>query len=140
MAKIELGKRISEIPKATNNNPTGNNQYSGQIDSPVDSTLKQKPKSETIAELGLTQKQYKLRNAEVPFGQMLALKRLVDNLERAGKYAVLIIAEHTADNPNDDIDAASCRVRTWYQYGYEHAPADISVKNLIDKIIARIDG
>ena len=57
MAKIELGKRISEIPKATNNTPTGKNQYSGQIDSPVDSTLKQKPKSETIAELGLTQKQ-----------------------------------------------------------------------------------
>ena len=57
LAKIELGKRISEIPKATNNNPTGNNQYSGQIDSPVDSTVKQKPKSETIAELGLTQKQ-----------------------------------------------------------------------------------
>lgn len=57
LAKIELGKRISEIPKATNNNPTGNNQYSGQIDSTVDSTLKQKPKSETIAELGLTQKQ-----------------------------------------------------------------------------------
>jgi len=84
--------------------------------------------------------EYKLRNAEVPFGQMLALKRLVDNLERAGKYAVLIIAEHTADNPNDDINAATCRVRTWYQYGYDHAPADISVKNLIDKIIARIDG
>ena len=32
LAKIELGKRISEIPKATNNNPTGNNQYRGQID------------------------------------------------------------------------------------------------------------
>ena len=50
-AKMELGKRISEIPKADNG---GANQYQAQ--STAVST-KQKPKSETIAELGLTQKQ-----------------------------------------------------------------------------------
>lgn len=51
LAKMELGKRISEIPKADNG---GANQYQAQ--STAVST-KQKPKSETIAELGLTQKQ-----------------------------------------------------------------------------------
>ena len=51
LAKIELGKRISEIPKADNG---GANQYQAQ--STAVST-KQKPKSEAIAELGLTQKQ-----------------------------------------------------------------------------------
>ena len=84
--------------------------------------------------------EFKLRNADVPFGQMLALKRLVDALERAGKYAVLIIAEHTVDNPVDDIDAATCTVRKYYNYRSEHEPTDISVKTLIEKIIARIDG
>ncbi len=49
LAKIELGKRISEIPKATPNN----NKFH-EIDSRVELV---KPKSETIAELGLTQKQ-----------------------------------------------------------------------------------
>lgn len=46
---MELGKRISEIPKATPNN----NKFH-EIDSSVDLA---KPKSEAVAELGLTQKQ-----------------------------------------------------------------------------------
>ena len=50
LAKMELGKRISEIPKAT----TNHKNQDLEIDSHVDFL---KPKSETIAELGLTQKQ-----------------------------------------------------------------------------------
>ena len=59
LAKMELGKCISELPKQANNNPTGNNQYRGQIDTPADSSTSNqfKPKSEAIADLGLTQKQ-----------------------------------------------------------------------------------
>ena len=49
MAKIELGKRFNELPKATPNN----NKFH-EIDSRVDLA---KPKSEVIAELGFTQKQ-----------------------------------------------------------------------------------
>ena len=50
LAKIELGKRISEIPKAQG--------IRTDLQQPVDTPVeKLKPKSETIAELGLTQKQ-----------------------------------------------------------------------------------
>lgn len=50
-AKIELGKRFNDLPKATNG---GANQYGAK--STVVSN-EQKPKSEVIAELGFTQKQ-----------------------------------------------------------------------------------
>lgn len=50
LAKIELGKRISELPKNNVGRPKE------IIDTPVDN-FQLKPKSEAIAELGLTQKQ-----------------------------------------------------------------------------------
>ena len=51
LAKIELGELLANLPKATNG---GANQYGAK--STVVSN-EQKPKSETIAELGFTQKQ-----------------------------------------------------------------------------------
>lgn len=51
LAKMELGKQLNEVPKAGNG---GANQYQAQS---TTVSTKQKPKSETIAELGLTQKQ-----------------------------------------------------------------------------------
>ena len=56
LAKIELGKRISELPKATTNHKRQNLENDTTVDflTPESSV---KPKSETIAELGLTQKQ-----------------------------------------------------------------------------------
>ena len=50
MAKIELGKRFNELPKAQG----ARTDLAQPIDIPVD---KLKPKSEVIAELGFTQKQ-----------------------------------------------------------------------------------
>lgn len=54
LAKMELGKRISEIPKAHDGGWSKRNNL--EIDTTVESEIV-KPKSETIAELGLTQKQ-----------------------------------------------------------------------------------
>lgn len=49
----------------------------------------------------------------VPYGQKLAFERLNDDLEQTGKPCIFIIATHTVDDPNDDIDAANTVVREY---------------------------
>lgn len=51
----------------------------------------------------------KLTNAEFPYGQRLAVERVVDNLAFANKDAIGIVAEHDT-TPEEDIDVANCRV------------------------------
>jgi len=52
-------------------------------------------------------------------GQRLAFERLNDNLEKAGKHSVVLIAEHNVTNCDDDIDVYKCEVvmyrlhKTW---------------------------
>lgn len=79
----------------------------------------------------------KYRNAEVPRGQLLALTRMVDDYKRANKYALLIIAEHNIDDAEQDIDAANCKVRKWYDGIWRQNP--LTLKELIDRFIKYVD-
>jgi hypothetical protein len=56
--------------------------------------------------------------AKVPYGQRLALQRMVDDFTKAGKEAVVIVCEHKVDDPGISVDAARCMVRELY-YGEE---------------------
>lgn len=64
--------------------------------------------------------EYKLEGAKMPYGQELALTRLVDGLQKSGKMAALLLCEHDVRDPNDDIDAANAKVikiyycKNWY--------------------------
>ena len=81
----------------------------------------------------------KLRDAEVPRGQLIALERAIDDWRQARKFALLIIAEHNVDNPEKDIDAAKCNVRSWYGGKWRQPDAPVTLKDLIDKFIAYVD-
>lgn len=60
----------------------------------------------------------KYGNAEVPFGQKLAIQRMVDDFTKAGKQAVAFICEHTVRDVDKPVVAAWCKVREIY-YGKE---------------------
>lgn len=60
----------------------------------------------------------KYGDAEVPFGQKLALQRMVDDFTKTGKQAVVFICEHTVRNTDKPVVAAWCKVREIY-YGGE---------------------
>ena len=45
----------------------------------------------------------KLQDKDVPFGQRLALERLVKDAGRAGKHAIAIIGEHNIKDPSEDV-------------------------------------
>lgn len=74
-------------------------------------------------------------NANVPYGQRLALRRMVDDFTKAGKKAMAIVCEHRVDDTNKPIIAARCKVREIY-YGGEHKwrPPDnqMTVRQAID--------
>lgn len=55
---------------------------------------------------------------DMPRGQEVALKRTVDALSEARKYAILFVCEHGVPNPEDDIDGADTIVRSVYVGGY----------------------
>ena len=77
----------------------------------------------------------KHRGAAVPYGQRLAIERMVDDFTTVGKSAVAIICEHQIDDPDKPVVAAYCKVREIY-YGNEHMwrqPDDsINVRQAID--------
>ena len=79
----------------------------------------------------------KFGNKDLPYGQRLALERLTDNMENAGKFSIAIIATHNAD-VYFDIDVAECYVterRINKQWKIAHHE---TVKEMIDKFLKLI--
>lgn len=77
----------------------------------------------------------KYGNAEVPFGQKLALQRMVDDFTKTGKQAVVFICEHTVRNPEKPVVAAWCKVREIYYGGekqWRKPTKEITVREAVD--------
>ena len=58
----------------------------------------------------------KYGKTKVPFGQRLAIERMVDDFTKIGKPAVAIVCEHTVKDADKHVVAAACKVREIY-YG-----------------------
>jgi hypothetical protein len=87
--------------------------------------------------------EFKHREAEMPHGQSLALTRMVDDFDRQGKYATLLVCEHYVDDPKADIIARDTNVRRYYYRGKWYPAIDRSfygkntyqtVKRFIDMV------
>ena len=61
----------------------------------------------------------KYRDFEVPFGQRVALQRMVDDFTKVGKQAIVMVCSHPVKNPDKPVLLAKCKVREIY-YGREH--------------------
>ena len=80
----------------------------------------------------------KYGDADVPFGQMLALERLTDDLS---KPALCIIANHDITNPEEDIDVANCIVSQYRFKGSWRLPQrQRTVKEIITLFFKLING
>ncbi len=69
-------------------------------------------------------------------GQRLALERLVNACDKAGKHAVLFVASHNTDLP-ETVDVASCSVLRVYHKG-EWKPYKGSVREGIEHFRAHV--
>ncbi len=57
----------------------------------------------------------KYGDKDLPFGQKLALERLVIDTSKA-KASIAIVAEHLVDNPQEQVNVASCKVREIFYF------------------------
>lgn len=74
-------------------------------------------------------------SAEVPFGQKLALQRMVDDFTKVGKSAVVFICEHTVHDAEKPVIAAWCKVREIYYGGekqWRKPDREISVREAVN--------
>lgn len=83
----------------------------------------------------------KYKDTTLPYGQELALNRFVDDMWRAGKHVLAIVAEHEIDNANENIMLKDCIVRK-SKYNHEDwisKPEKITVKQCVDKFLEVMD-
>ena len=78
-------------------------------------------------------------NKDIPFGQRLALERKIDDITRSGKKAVLFVAEHFISNPGIDIDAAACKVRSFYYKNKWYNGDGNDLKTYVVRFIDMVD-
>ena len=83
--------------------------------------------------------EYKLPNAEMPRGQKLALTRVVDVLNSAGKSAVLFLCRHNEYNPLADVKAAKAVVEEIYWNNRWHKGKNLTVKEQTDRFLKWAD-
>lgn len=62
----------------------------------------------------------KYKEEELPIGQKIALVRLVDNLQRAGKKSILYVGRHNIKNTKENVVAADVEVTDIYFNGIWH--------------------
>ena len=82
----------------------------------------------------------KYRDKNVPYGQRLAFERKIDDISKGGKEAVFFVAEHYVDDVNEDVDAAACKVRSFYFRNNWHTGDGSDLKAYVNRFVGWIDG
>lgn len=74
----------------------------------------------------------KYLDSELPFGQKLALERIINSLK---KPSICIVASH-AMQTRYDVDVKTCQVREYFFSGKWHTPKETyNVKRMIDEFV-----
>lgn len=78
----------------------------------------------------------KFKDSPLPYGQRLALERITDAVENGERKAICLVAEH---NEGDNIVMGACRVREYRWERNWYKPHQLSVKDLIDRVLRHLD-
>lgn len=77
----------------------------------------------------------KYGDSELPFGQRLALQRMVDDFTKIGKQAVVFVCEHHVDDVNESVIVSQCKVREIYyggKKGWRCPNVELTVRDAVD--------
>lgn len=84
--------------------------------------------------------EYKLEGAFMPRGQKIALQRLADDCEKAGKEAVVFLCEHKEKDPHRIVDAGSAIVKcTYYRHKWAIEDSPRTVRERAEKFLKYVD-
>ena len=82
----------------------------------------------------------KYNDADLPFGQRLALERLVKDTS-INKKSMVIICEHNVEDPEISVDVSSTKVRELYMYNelkWRKPKIKLTTKQCIDLFINKV--
>lgn len=124
---------IKHIARSQQVNSFKNMKYGKITPTDLDALIEYKDKAYIFIEV-------KHRNAVLPFGQKLALERLVKDTSPK-KHSIAIVCEHYQDDTDKQVDLASCTVRELYlsSENYWRPPSHhMEVKQLTNLFIHNI--
>lgn len=79
-------------------------------------------------------------DAQMPYGQRLAIQRIVNDLASTGKLACAMVCTHDVDDVTQDVDAASTIVTAIYYNGEWIDGKGRTLKESTDIVVNHVDG
>lgn len=81
----------------------------------------------------------KYKDKELPYGQKLALERLATDAVKAGKSAIILVAEHDVEDTKLSVDVAKCNTRSYFLKKNWHVPREkITIANAMSIFFSTI--
>ncbi len=80
----------------------------------------------------------KRKGSALPTGQRLLMERFARDMQRAGKFAIIVIAEHECDD--DIIPLAECQVSRVYITGWQVVKATCTVRQAFQTFLDKVGG
>ena len=80
----------------------------------------------------------KLKNTPVPYGERIALERMVNDFGDVGKESIAVVADHTVFNESEDVIVGDAIVREIYwskDRKWRPPKRMMTVKMLVDKFL-----
>ncbi len=96
--------KINSVARKQQINDFSGLRYGKITPTDIDGVIEYKDRATVFIEV-------KYAGARLPFGQRLALQRLVNDVAAAGKRAIAIVADHDVHDTGDSIPVADCKVR-----------------------------
>ena len=122
---------INNIQRAQQINDFSNLLYGKITPTDIDGMIEYRGKLYIFFEI-------KYKDKDMPFGQRLALERLVKDLTYANKKAIAIVAMHNVESVYDSVDASACIVKETFvseRQVWTKPPSQMTLKQVVDSYI-----
>lgn len=107
-------------------------QYGNITPTDIDGLIEYKDKAYAIIEM-------KHRNAQMAYGQKIAIERMVNDFTVKGKLAAAFLCEHNVDDWKNDVVAKETIVRSCYFNGKWQNDGKRTLKTRLDAFIGYAD-
>lgn len=101
----------------------------------IDALMEYKNRAYIIVEV-------KYLDKELPFGQQLAIERMVQDAARNGKHAIAIVAEHDVEDTQQSVYLQLCNIRCLYtsvEQKWRKPKYDLNVGKFVSEYLSWLD-
>lgn len=82
----------------------------------------------------------KYGDADLPYGQKLALQRLVIDTIKSGKKSIIVVVQHEVKDTSESVNVSECKVRCYFYNNEWVYPRKVySTRRLIESFLKAVD-